>query len=140
MLFSSITFIYYFLPLLLIIYFITPNKYKNLTLLIFSLLFYFLGEPKYIIILLLSCIINYYLGNLIETTKYKKLFLIIAILYNIIQLLIFKYTDFFIDNINNIFNITIPFMYIIMPIGISFFTFQALGYIIDVYNQKHKYL
>jgi len=142
MIFSSITFIYYFLPLLLIIYFIFPSKYKNFILLIFSLAFYFLGEPKYIIILILSCIINYYLSKLIEKSKdnkrKQKLYLTLAVLYNVIQLLIFKYTDFFIENVNNIFNTSIPFMYLIMPIGISFFTFQALGYIIDVYNNKHK--
>lgn len=138
MLFSSITFIYYFLPLLLILYFIVPSKYKNLVLLIFSLIFYFLGEPKYIIILLLSCIINYYLSKLITKSNKPKLYLIIAILYNTIQLLIFKYTDFFISNLNNILNINIPFMYIVMPIGISFFTFQTLGYVIDVYLKKHK--
>ena len=138
MLFSSITFIYYFLPLLLIVYFIIPTKYKNLILLIFSLLFYFLGEPKYIIILLLSCVINYYLSKVIEKSNRPKLILTIAILYNVIQLLIFKYTDFFINNINNIFNLSIPFIYIVMPIGISFFTFQTLGYVIDVYRKKHK--
>ena len=138
MLFSSITFIYYFLPLLLIISYIVPSKYKNLVLLIFSLIFYLLGEPKYIIILLLSCIINYYLSKLIDKSNKPKLYLIIAILYNIVQLLIFKYIDFFIDNINNILNINIPFMYIVMPIGISFFTFQTLGYVIDVYLKKHK--
>ena len=138
MIFSSILFIYYFLPLLLICYFIIPSKYKNLVLLIFSLLFYFLGEPKYIIVLLLSCIINYYLSKQIEKNKYSKLYLIISLVYNIGSLLIFKYTDFFIDNINNIFNTNIQFMYIVMPIGISFYTFQILGYIIDVYNKKHK--
>jgi len=69
MLFSSITFIYYFLPLLLITYFIVPSKFKNIILLIFSLLFYFLGEPKYIIILILSSIINYYLSKLISKNK-----------------------------------------------------------------------
>jgi len=138
MIFSSISFIYYFLPCILIFYFLIPNKYKNLVLLIFSLIFYFLGEPKYIIVLLLSCFINYYLSKLIEKNKHKKLFLLIAIFYNVIQLLIFKYTDFFIQNINNIFNSNLNYLYIIMPIGISFFTFQALGYIIDVYNNKHK--
>ena len=137
MLFSSISFIYYFLPVLLIVYFIVPSKYKNYVLLFFSLLFYFLGEPKYIVILILSCIINYILSKLIYKRKKDKLFLLIAIMYNVLQLLIFKYTDFFIDNINNIFNTNIPFMYIIMPIGISFFTFQALGYVIDVYKKKH---
>ena len=138
MIFSSITFIYYFLPLLLIAYFIIPSKFRNLILLIFSLIFYFLGEPTYIIILLLSCFINYFLGKQIEKSKKKKLFLILALLYNIIQLLVFKYTDFFIENINNIFNSSIGLMRIAMPIGISFFTFQALGYVIDIYNGKVK--
>jgi len=138
MIFSSISFIYYFLPILLLFYFIFPNKHRNIILLIFSLLFYFLGEPKYIIILLLSCIINYLLSKQIEKNKYSKIYLIIALIYNIGQLLIFKYTDFFIDNINNILNINIPYMNIIMPIGISFFTFQIVGYIVDVYNKKHK--
>ena len=122
MLFSSVTFLYYFLPLLLIVYFLVPNKYRNLVLLLFSLLFYFLGEPKYILILLFSCILNYYFGKLIDRGNKRKLWLCIAVFYNVIQLLIFKYTDFFIGNVNNLFNIDIPFMYIVMPIGISFFT------------------
>ena len=138
MIFSSILFIYYFLPLLLIFYFLVPNKYKNLILLVFSLIFYFLSEPKYIIVLLLSCVINYILSKQIEKNKHPKLYLIISLIYNIGSLLIFKYTDFFIDNVNNIFNINIPFMHIIMPIGISFYTFQIIGYIVDVYNKKHK--
>ena len=138
MIFSSIIFIYYFLPILLIFYFLIPSKYKNLILLIFSLIFYFLGEPKYIIILLLSCIINYYLSKLIVSNKNSKLYLIIAIILNVSNLLIFKYTDFFISNVNNIFNIKILYLYLVMPIGISFYTFQTLGYIIDVYNKKHK--
>jgi len=138
MIFSSILFIYYFLPILLIFYFIVPSKYKNLVLLIFSLIFYFLGEPKYIIVLLLSCIINYVISKQIEKNNRPKIYLIVALIYNVGSLLIFKYTDFFIDNINNLFNIDIPYMHIIMPIGISFFTFQVLGYVIDVYNKKHK--
>ena len=137
MLFSSITFLYYFLIILFIIYFVVPKKYKNLVLLFFSLLFYFLGEPKYIIILILSCILNYIFSKLVIGKK-KNIFLVIACIYNIGQLLVFKYTDFFISNINNIFNSHIPFTYIVMPIGISFFTFQALGYVIDVYRGVHK--
>ena len=137
MLFSSITFLYYFLIILFIIYFVVPKKYKNLVLLFFSLLFYFLGEPKYIIILILSCILNYIFSKLVIGKK-KNIFLVIACIYNISQLLVFKYTDFFISNINNIFNSHIPFTYIVMPIGISFFTFQALGYVIDVYRGVHK--
>ena len=104
MLFSSITFIYYFLPILLFVYFLVPKKYKNLVLLIFSLLFYFLGEPRYIIVLILSCLLNFFFGNMVSKDKNKKLWLIISIIYNIGQLLVFKYTDFFIENVNNIFN------------------------------------
>lgn len=138
MIFSSITFIYYFLPILLIFYFLTPKKYKNLVLLIFSLIFYFLSEPKYIIILLMSCIINYFLSIKISKDKSSKIYLIIAIILNVGNLLVFKYTDFFINNINNLLNTKIPYLYLVMPIGISFYTFQALGYIIDVYRKKHK--
>ena len=83
-------------------------------------------------------LINYLISIGIYKKKHKKLLLILAVIYNVGQLLVFKYTDFFIDNINNIFNTKLSFMYIVMPIGISFFTFQALGYVIDVYNKKHK--
>lgn len=138
MLFSSITFIYYFIPLLLLVYYITPPKFRNIPLLVFSLIFYFLGEPKYIIILILACIINYYLSKLMKYKKYSKFILILSLLYNIGQLIYFKYTDFFITNINNIFNLNISLLYVIMPIGISFFTFQIIAYMIDVYNNKHK--
>lgn len=138
MLFSSISFIYYFLPLLFIVYFITPKKYRNIPLLIFSILFYFLGEPKYIIVLILSCVINYYISKQMTHKKHKKLFLILLLIYNIGQLLYFKYTDFFISNINNIFNLDISLLHVIMPIGISFFTFQIMAYVIDVYNKVHK--
>lgn len=138
MLFSSITFIYYFIPLLLLVYYITPPKFRNIPLLVFSIIFYFLGEPKYIIILILACIINYYLSKLMKYKKYSKFILILSLLYNIGQLIYFKYTDFFITNINNIFNLNISLLYVIMPIGISFFTFQIIAYMIDVYNNKHK--
>ncbi len=136
MLFSSISFLYYFLPLLLIIYFIVPKKYKNLVILIFSLIFYFYGEPKYIIILILSCIINFYSGILIEKYREKsKFILIISLVYNIGQLLYFKYTNFFLNNINNLFHTNISLLNIIMPIGISFFTFQTISYLVDVYKK-----
>lgn len=141
MLFSSIIFIYFFIPLLLLVYFITPTKYRNIPLLMFSLLFYFLGEPKYIIILILSCIINYYISKLMthkKFKKHKKVLLILVLIYDIGQLLYFKYTDFFITNINNIFNSNISLLQVIMPIGISFFTFQIIAYIADVYKGVHK--
>ena len=137
MLFSSITFLFYFLPILLIIYFIVPKKFKNLVLFIFSLFFYFYGEPKYGFLLLLSCVINHIMGSLIDKhRKYGKIFLIIALVYDIGSLLYFKYLDFFIENINNIFKSEIPLFHIIMPIGISFFTFQTISYVVDIYNKK----
>ena len=141
MLFSSIIFIYFFIPLLLLVYFITPTKYRNIPLLLFSLLFYFLGEPKYIIILILCCTINYYISKLMvhkKFKKHKKALLILVLIYDIGQLLYFKYTDFFITNINNIFNLNISLLHVIMPIGISFFTFQIIAYIADVYKGVHK--
>ena len=139
MLFSSITFLYYFLPILLIIYLIVPSKFKNIVLLMFSLLFYFYGEPKYILILLLSCFINYIAARLIEKYRnHSKKILILVILYNIVQLLYFKYTDFLIININSLLNTNFGLLRVIMPIGISFFTFQTLSYVIDVYKTDVK--
>lgn len=141
MLFSSITFLYYFLPLLLLIYFIVPSKFKNIILLIFSLIFYFYGEPKHIWILIFSCLINYYAGKGIEksqNTKLSKVILIITLIINIGMLVYFKYTDFIIENINNIFNSHLSLLNIVMPIGISFFTFQTISYIIDVYKGHVK--
>ena len=141
MIFSSILFIFYFLTTLLLIYFITPKKYKNLVLLIFSLLFYFLGEPKNIIFLILSCIINYYLSYFIVKYQKKKILkktlLILGLSYNIITLIYFKYTNFLLNNLNNIFNLNLKIINILLPIGISFYTFQAISYLIDVYNNKH---
>ena len=137
MIFSSITFIYYFLPLVFLIYFFVPFRYKNMVLLFFNLLFYFLGEPRYLIVLVLSCILNYIFSILIsKKRKYAKTFLVLACIYNIGQLIYFKYMDFFLQNINSLFSVHIPLLRIIMPIGISFFTFQALSYVADVYRGK----
>ena len=116
-----------------------PIKYKNLILLISSLLFYFYGEPVYIWVLLLSCIINYTSALLI--TKYRdksKLILILTVIIDLGLLMYFKYTNFFINNINALFNINISRINVIMPIGISFFTFQTLSYVIDVYRGNAK--
>ncbi len=142
MVFSSITFLYYFLPILLLIYFVVPSKFKNLVLFIFSLLFYFYGEPTYIWILLLSILINYIGGLVIgksDSKKIKKLSLIITVVFDVGLLFYFKYTDFFISNINNIFGSSFNLMNVVMPIGISFFTFQTMSYVIDVYMGKVKY-
>lgn len=137
MVFSSISFLYYFLPITLIFYFLMPQKLKNLILLIMSLLFYFYGEPKYIIVLIFSCIYNYYFGKLIEKSEHKKIYLIINLITNFGILFYFKYFNFFLENINNIIGTNYS-LYIIMPIGISFFTFQATSYVIDIYKGKVK--
>ena len=137
MLFTSISFLYYFLPALIIIYFITPKKYKNIILLIASLLFYFYGEPKYVFLMVLEIIIAYIGAILID--KYKnqsKSILIITLFIHVFLLIIFKYTDFIIQTINDISNANIKLLNIALPIGISFYTFQIISYIIDVYNGK----
>lgn len=133
MVFSSLTFIYFFLPILLFAYFIIPNKYKSIVLVLFSLLFYFYGEGKYILVLLLSSIINYFLSK--KITNNKKL-LIISIILNLIPLLYFKYTMFFIDIVNDIFNANLFIQNIVLPIGISFFTFQNISYLVDSYKDS----
>lgn len=138
MVFTSSIFIFLFLPILFIIYFISPKKIKNYILLIFSLIFYYFGGPSYIIIMLLIVFLDYIFALLIDKFKYKKLFLILSIISNIGILFYYKYFNFFIDNINNIFNTNITIKEIILPIGISFFTFQALSYVIDVYKREVK--
>ena len=137
MLFTSISFLYYFLPALIIIYFITPKKYKNIILLISSLLFYFYGEPKYVFLMIAEIIIAYIGAILID--KYKnqsKNILITTLFIHVFLLIIFKYTDFIIQTINDISNANIKLLNIALPIGISFYTFQIISYIIDVYNGK----
>ncbi|MDD7151224.1 MAG: MBOAT family protein [Clostridium sp.] len=137
MLFTSISFLYYFLPALIIIYFITPKKYKNIILLIASLLFYFYGEPKYVFLMIAEIIIAYIGALLID--KYKnqsKNILITTLFIHVFLLIIFKYTDFIIQTINDISNANIKLLNIALPIGISFYTFQIISYIIDVYNGK----
>lgn len=142
MLFSSVTFIFYFLPLVLIIYYFSKDKMKNYILLFFSLIFYAWGGVAYLPILLISILINYILGLKIdkykESNKKQKIILILAIIFNIVFLVIFKYTNFIFDNINLIFNSSINVPLINLPIGISFYTFQAMSYVIDVYRGDGK--
>ena len=141
MVFSSMTFIWCFLPILLLIYYIAKDKYKNLILLTFSLIFYAWGEPKYIILMLSSIIINYIFGILIDKYNNKRIktpIFILALLTNIFLLIYFKYFNFLIGNINRIFRLSISSKNIILPIGISFYTFQIMSYIIDLYRGKIK--
>ncbi len=139
MVFSSITFLFYFLPIVLVIYYIAPKKYKNVVLLIVSFLFYFYGEPKYIYIMTLLIICTYILGIcMYRYKKYKTLFLILSIVINIGTLIYFKYANFLIQNINLWLYKKIDFIYVVLPIGISFYVFQLISYIIDVYKEDTK--
>ena len=135
MVFSSLVFIYFFLPILFLVYFITPKRFKSIILILFSLLFYFYGEGKFILILLISSILNYFLSKTI--TNNKKI-LIFGIIINLLPLIYFKYTNFILENVGAIFNTNLLIKNLIMPIGISFFTFQNISYLVDVYKDKKE--
>ena len=139
MIFSSITFIFLFLPILLALCFITKQKYHNMILLIASLLFYAFGGPKYVPVLLAVILISY-IGTLLidKFRNYKKPLLILTIISNLSFLIYFKYFNFIIANLNSLHLFKINALDIIMPIGISFYTFQALSYVIDVYKGEVK--
>ena len=136
MVFSSTVFLFLFLPLFLICYFI-PKKIKtrNVILLLFSLAFYAWGEPYYFFLMLIMMIVNYFAVIEMEKKKSKKIF-IFLIIFNLFSLFSFKYLNFCIDNINNIFNLNINNIKLSLPIGISFYTFHILSYVIDVYKGK----
>lgn len=144
MVFSSILFLFYFLPLVLTIYYLSPRKYRNLILFLSSLFFYSWGEPKYIWIMLFSTVLDYTCGKFVDFYKSKgetvksKIWLIVSIVINLGILGFFKYSDFLISNINNIFNVNIPLLNLVLPIGISFYTFQTMSYTIDVYRGDTK--
>ena len=137
MLFTSIPFLYYFLPIVLILYFITPKKYRNIILLLSSLIFYAYGEPKYVYLMILEIIIAYFGAILIDKYPHnKEIILTVSLIIHISLLSIFKYTNFIIMNINAIFKTNVSLLNIIMPIGISFYTFQIISYLIDVYRKE----
>lgn len=141
MIFSSSVFLFGFLPLLFGLYFLASKRYRNYVLLVFSLIFYGWGGPSYLILMIILVISDYvfaYLIHLSKKTWQRKLFLAIAVISNIGTLGYYKYTDFLIENINNIFGKSIAMQNIILPIGISFFTFQAMSYVIDVYREETK--
>ena len=135
MLFTSISFLYYFLPIVLILYFLVPKKAKNFILFIASMVFYFYGEPKYIFLMLAEIVIAY-IGAFIINKYKKKSVLICIVAIHLVLLAIFKYTDFILNNINNVLNINVPLLRITLPIGISFYTFQIISYEVDVYKNK----
>ncbi len=135
MLFSSIPFLFYFLPCVLLLYAVTPKKLKNLTLLISSLVFYAWGEPRLVLLMLITVSVGYVFGILTEfVPKVKKLWLILAVCVELGFLIYFKYVDFFIYNFNAVTGLSIPLLQVALPIGISFYTFQILSYNVDVYR------
>ena len=139
MVFSSIIFLFCFLPIFFLCYFIPKKrKTRNIVLLLFSLAFYSYGEPIYVLLMILSILVNYYIALLMDKSTKKKFYLIIDIVFNLGLLFIFKYFDFFISNINNVFNFNISFLKLSLPIGISFYTFQILSYVIDLYKGEVK--
>lgn len=139
MLFSSIPFLYYFLPIVLLLYYIAPKALKNSVLLISSLVFYAWGEPRYVFLMIATVLVNYILGILIEKFRGKalsKFFVILSVSASLAVLGYFKYADFFITNFNSVTGLSIPLLRIALPIGISFYTFQILSYTVDVYRGR----
>lgn len=142
MIFSSSIFIFIFLPLVVFVYYISSKKIRNNILLIASLFFYAWGGLSYLKILIVSILINYLFGMLIDKAKdkinLKRCFLLFGVILNLLLLFYYKYYDFFVSNVNTLFNSNLPMKNIVLPIGISFFTFQGMSYIIDIYREDSK--
>lgn len=134
MVFSSLLFLFWFLPIFFLIYYIVHKKYKNAVLLIGSIAFYAWGEPKFLLLIFISVLVNYFAGIVMSKTNHKRVVLISALFYDFGMLLIFKYTNFFIENINRISGLNLEKVNITLPLGISFYTFQIASYIIDLYK------
>lgn len=141
MVFSGIPFLYFFLPILLLLYFILPTKLKNPVLLLFSLVFYAAGETKNIIVMLAAVLIAY-IGALafssVKKVSARKAVFALSVVLSILPLLYFKYADFLITNLNTLTGLSVPKTGAVLPIGISFYTFQIVGYLADVYRNDCK--
>ena len=140
MVFSSITFLFYYLPIILLIYIASPKKMKNLSLFLSSLFFYAWGEPIYVLLMLFSTFSDFFHGKWIYRSegKKKKFLLVSSIIINLLLLGFFKYSDFLISIINRFFNCNVSYLNLSLPIGISFYTFQTMSYSIDIYRGKEK--
>lgn len=145
MVFSSVIFLAFFFPIVFTIYFLLHNKVKNVFLLIVSILFYMWGAPKFIFAILATTTLDFYLVQILHnstTEKKRKLFLVLSLCLNVGMLFYFKYCNFFIDNANAVLHLftdkEIHWTKIILPIGISFYTFESLTYVVDVYRRVHK--
>jgi len=141
MVFSSITFLVYFLPIFLLVYHLVPHKFKNAVILLASIYFYSWGGPRFIFVILGTTFLDFLLVKTMaeqKDQKRKKLFLIISLCLNLGLLFYFKYFNFFIDNINALFGAEIHWLPLVLPIGISFYTFESVTYVVDVYRGVHK--
>lgn len=141
MVFSSLVFLFVFLPIVLVLYYLSGKKYRNYLLLLASLFFYAWGEPTYVVIMLVSIGANYLCGLLVDEKRADKVRVagvVISVIFNICMLGVFKYSGFFVKNINAAFNTSLPVPEIALPLGISFFTFQAMSYVVDVYRKDAK--
>ena len=137
MLFSSIPFLYYFLPVVIGVYFLVPRVLKNAVLLLSSLVFYAWGEPRYVFLMLATILLFYGCGLAIgkaKRSKWKKLWLTASVVVSLGLLAVFKYADFFVDSFNKATGLSVPLLRLALPIGISFYTFQCLSYTVDVYR------
>ena len=137
MLFSSIPFLYCFLPAVVLVYFLVPRTLKNTVLLLFSLLFYAWGEPRYVFLMIGTIALFYGCGLAIgkaATQKWKKIWLTVSVVISLGLLAVFKYADFFVENVNAVTGLSIPLLRLALPVGISFYTFQSLSYTIDLYR------
>lgn len=141
MVFSSVIFLFRFLPFFFLLYFLIPGRGKNIVLFLGSLLFYAWGEPVYVLLMLFSTVVDYVNGRLIGRYRGKnqaKAFLILSVMINLFVLGFFKYADFLIQSINGLTGVKLPLLNLPLPIGISFYTFQTMSYTIDVYRGKAK--
>ena len=146
MVFSSVVFLFAFLPLVLVLYYVIHPKLRNIFLLAASLFFYYWGEPKFILVMILSIVWNYLSGLLLELsihrcpekTLLKKGILFVSVFVSLSLLYYFKYYDFSINLLNRAFHLELVLKNIVLPIGISFFTFQGLSYVVDVYRGDVK--
>ena len=139
MLFSGIPFLYCFLPLVVLVYFLVPRGCKNAVLLLFSLVFYAWGEPKYVFLMIATIAAFYGCGLAIgkaQSQRWKKIWLITSVTVGLGLLAVFKYADFFIENFNAVTGISLPLLRLALPVGISFYTFQSLSYTVDVYRGR----
>ena len=139
MVFSSLVFIFLFLPVVLIFYYLSDDRLKNLVLLIASLFFYAWGEPKYVFLMIFSIILNYIFGlKVASNNRRKKFWIISSVVFNISLLIVFKYSNFFVYSMNSLLDANLNIPEIALPLGISFFTFQTMSYVIDVYRNDAR--